>query len=418
MIILLAKILVPLLLILNIIPLLIWLERKGCAYIQDRPGPNRASLFGIRAGGLLHSLADVVKLFTKEDITPGMVSKPYYALAPFISLTIACVTYAVIPFAHPIQVNGSDFALQAANLNVGILYILSLSSMGVFGVMLAGWASNNKYALLGGLRSSSQMVSYEISMGLAIISVILMSGSLELNAIVERQQHLPWFWNFLSQPIACLIFIVSAFAETNRNPFDLPEGESEIVGYHVEYSSMKFAMFFMAEYAHMIIASALIALLFFGGWQVPFISTDFLRTHADQGLFIVLLGHGVLFMLIGIFLLTKFKKGKYGDRRDYEVLVLGAPILLLGLGLSVFTFLQGGFSLGPLGQQIFAAFVQFGVFMAKILFFCWVFIWVRWTLPRFRYDQLMKLGWKVMLPLALANVVVTAVVLLFVDLSK
>lgn len=410
MILILVKILVPFLIIFNIIPLLIWLERKGCAFIQDRHGPNRASLFGIRVGGLLHSLSDVIKLLTKEDIIPGQVNRPFFILAPFLTLTIACVTYAVIPFAEPMLLNGKIISFQAADLNVGILYILAMSSMGVFGVMLAGWSSNNKYALLGGIRSSAQMFSYEISMGLAVLSVILVGGSFELSALAANQTALPWHWNFVRQPLAFLIFLTAAFAETNRSPFDLPEGESEIVGYHVEYSSMKFAMFFMAEYAHVIIASALIAILFFGGWQVPFISTQFLRDHAEVGLFFVLLAHAVLFLVIGLLLLGKYQK-KYGDNRDREVLVIGFPLVLGGLALAVFTFVFGTFGLGQLGEQLFAAFVQFGVFMGKILFFCWFFIWVRWTLPRFRYDQLMKLGWKVMIPLSLVNVAVTGVAL-------
>lgn len=410
-----AKILIPFLIIFNLIPLLIWLERKGSAYIQDRRGPNRASLFGIRLGGLLHALTDVIKLLTKEDIIPSQVNKPFFLLAPFLSLLIACVTYAVIPFGAPIDaitIGDKPLALQAASLNVGVLYILAMSSMGVFGIMLAGWASNNKYSLLGGLRSSSQMVSYEVSMGLAVLSVVILAGSFQLGDIAIDQGVFPWKWNVFRQPLACLIFIIAAFAETNRNPFDLPEGESEIVGYHVEYSSMKFAMFFMAEYAHMIIASALIAFLFFGGWQVPFMSTDFLRDNAGVGLFFLLLGHAFVFALIGLVLLGKFKR-KYGDRRDYEVVVVGLPLILAGLSLALYTFVIGTFNMGPVGEQVFAAFVQFGVFMAKVLFFCWVFIWVRWTLPRFRFDQLMHLGWKVMIPLALANITATGVVMYF-----
>ncbi|MDO8519757.1 MAG: NADH-quinone oxidoreductase subunit H [Deltaproteobacteria bacterium] len=413
MLLILAKILIPFLIIFNLIPLLIWLERKGSAFIQDRHGPNRASLFGLRLGGLLHSMTDVIKLLTKEDIIPGQVNRFFYILAPFIALTVACITYAVIPFAQPIVVDGKIISFQAADLNVGILYILAMSSLGVFGVMLAGWSSNNKYALLGGIRSSAQMFSYEISMGLAVLSVILVGGSFELSAIASDQTALPWHWNIVRQPLAFLIFLIAAFAETNRNPFDLPEGESEIVGYHVEYSSMKFAMFFMAEYAHIIIASALITTLFFGGWQVPFVPTDWLRDNAEVALFFTLLGHAAAFLLIGLVLLGKFHK-KYGDKRDYEVVVIGIPLVLAGLGLAVFTFVFGTFDLGPLGRQLFAAFVQFGVFMAKILFFCWLFIWVRWTLPRFRYDQLMHLGWKVMIPLALVNISVTGIVMLLI----
>lgn len=417
MVLILVKILVPFLIIFNIIPLLIWAERKGSAFIQDRHGPNRASILGLRVGGLLHSLADVVKLMTKEDIIPTHVNKPFYILAPFLTLMIACVTFIVIPFAHPITIDGVSYSLQAADLNVGILYILAMTSMGVFGIMLAGWSANNKFALLGGARSSAQMFSYEISMGLSLISVILMTGSFQVGDIVAHQGANPLSWNFVSQPLACLMFIVASFAETNRTPFDLPEGESEIVaGYHVEYSSMKFAMFFMAEYANMIIASAMIASLFFGGWQVPFMSTDFLRENANGGLFLILMAHGILFLIIGASLLARFKPGRYGDKRDYEMLVLGIPLLMLGLIISLLTIIGGGaIELPDLGRQIFAAFIQFGMFIGKVLFFCWLFIWVRWTLPRFRYDQLMHLGWKVMIPLSLANVAVTAVVLLFTN---
>jgi NADH-quinone oxidoreductase subunit H len=396
------KIAIPLVTILSLVPLLVWVERKGSAFIQDRHGPNRARIKGIRLGGLLHPIVDVVKLFTKEDFIPGQANKFFYLLAPFLALTIACVTYLIIPFAQPLTIDGKEFTIQAANLDVGILYILAMSSLGVFGVMLAGWASNSKYSLFGGVRSSAQMFSYELSMGLAIISVVLVSGTLDLNQIVVQQSEYFWNWNFLKLFPACLLFIVSSFAETNRNPFDLPEGESEIVaGFHLEYSSMKFGMFFMAEYAHMVVASALIVVLFFGGWQVPFLSTAVIRGYADIGLFLVLLGAGMGMMIVGAWMLSLFRKGKYGDKRDYEVLIFGAPLLVVGLILAIGTLIFGAFHLNDLGQQIFAATIQFGTFMGKVLFFCWLFIWIRWTLPRFRYDQLMRLGWKVMLPLAL-----------------
>ncbi len=418
MILILAKILVPFLIIFNIIPVLIWLERKGSAYIQDRRGPNRASLFGvIRLGGMIHSLADVVKLLMKEDIMPAKVNKFFYVLAPFTTMTVACMTFAVLPFAAPMMWNGSLFTFQAADLNAGILYILAISSLGVFGIMLAGWSSNNKYTLLGGLRSSAQMISYEIVMSLAVISVLMMGGSLELSKVVEDQSANLLHWNFIRQPIACLLFAVAMFAETNRLPFDLPEGESEIVaGYHLEYSSMKFALFFMAEYANMIIASAVIASLFFGGWQIPFVSTELLRTHAGDALkgLVILLAVGHFFAGLGLLKRgrSNVKNKKWGDKRDYEAVILGVgalggAFLLAGVAAYIWPM-----AFGEKASLIITAVLQAGCFLTKILFFCWVFIWVRWTLPRFRYDQLMKLGWKYMMPVSLLNIFATGAVML------
>lgn len=403
------KVIIPLFIILQLLPLLIWLERKGSAYIQDRPGPNRASIKGIRVGGLVHSLADVVKLFFKEEIIPTHVNRTFYLLAPGVALFVALVTYVVVPFAEPVAWGGRVYTFQAADLNIGLLYVLAMSSLSVYGVMLAGWSSNNKYALLGGVRSSAQMISYELSMGLSLMSVIMFSGSFGLNDIVMGQGHKVYTWNFLLQPVACLIFIISAFAETNRAPFDLPEGESELVaGYHVEYSSMKFAAFFMAEYAHMIMASAMIATLFFGGWQVPFVSTAMLKAHAPQILYGALIGFAVFSLLVGFFLVAKFRKGKYGDKRDYEVLVFGVPAIFAALAAGAILTRFDVSVIAPWSPWIAAA-IQFVTFLVKILFFCWIFIWVRWTLPRFRYDQLMNLGWKFLLPVAMANVVIYAV---------
>lgn len=413
MLVILLKILVPLLVILQLLPLLIWLERKGSAYIQDRTGPNRASIMGIRLGGVVHSLADVVKLMFKEEIIPTAVNRPFYIAAPMIALFVACVTFLVIPFGDTLMLDSGPFTMMAADLNVGILYLLAMASLGVYSVMLAGWSSNNKYALLGGVRSSAQMISYELSMGLSLLAVVLMSGSLNLNQMVQDQSAMVWGWNVVLQPVAALIFIISSFAETNRAPFDLPEGESELVaGYHTEYSSMKFAMFFMAEYLHMVIASALIVTLFFGGWQVPFVSTLALRDHADILLKGSLLVFGVFSLLAGVFLMKKFRRGRYGDKRDYEVLVLGFPAFVAGLALLALPFVWPLPALTATGAQVFAGAVQFLTFVLKILFMCWVFIWVRWTLPRFRYDHLMTLGWKYLLPLAIANLFVTALVML------
>lgn len=395
--------------VLNIVPVLIWMERKVAAYIQDRRGPNRAAIFGIRMGGLIHSLSDVVKLLFKEDIIPTHVNKVMYLLAPMIAMFVASITMAVIPFADPIEWNGKQFLLQISNLDAGLLYVFAVSSLGVYGVLLAGWAANNKYALLGGLRASAQMVSYEVSLGLAVVGVFLLTGSLKLDEIVAGQGSNFWMWNIVRQPLGFFIFLAALFAETNRLPFDLPEGEAEIVaGFHVEYSSMKFALFFMAEYAHIIVGSSIITTLFFGGWHLPFVSVDWMRSHLTLLLKITWFGFAIFSIFAGWFLCRRFKKGRYGDLRDFEVLVLGAPAVLAGVGLLVLFFLFGeGLSLSPFIQAIVLAIFQVSVFLSKVLFFCFFFIWVRWTLPRFRYDQLMRLGWQGMLPLALLNILVT-----------
>lgn len=415
MLIIVLKILIPFALILQILPFMIWLERKGSAYIQDRRGPNRANIGGIRLGGLLHALADVIKLIFKEDLWPTQASRFVYALAPFLAMAVACMTFAVIPWGAPLEINGAPWTLQPLDMNAGILFILAIGSLGVYGVMMAGWSSNNKYSLLGGLRASAQMVSYELTLALSLIGVLIFAGSVELGAIVSDQGTKLWQWNFVRQPVACLLFMVAAFAETNRTPFDLAEAEAELVaGYHTEYSSLKFALFFMAEYVNIIIASALIATLFFGGWQVPFVSTETLRSHASPILHYVLYGFGILFILLGWLLVRWKSRFHYGDARDYETKKLGLPAILAGMALVVWQVNRGAPVLGDLGAQIAVGSLQFLVFLTKILFFCWVFIWIRWTLPRFRYDQLMALGWKVMLPLALVNLIITAAVYLAV----
>ncbi len=319
--------------ILTTVANLVWVERRVSAYIQDRIGPNRVGPLG-----LLQSPADVIKLFLKEDIVPASANKAIHTLAPIISITVAMATFAVIPFGDQISLFGKEIKLLIADVNIGVLYILALTSLGVYGVTLSGWASNNKYSLLGGLRSSAQMISYELSMGLSVVGVIMVAGSMQLDAIVEHQAGLAW--NAFLTPIGFITFVVAAFAETNRLPFDLPEAEPELVGgYHTEYSGMKFGTFFLAEYANMITSAALIVTLFLGGWQFPF---------------------------------------------------------LQDVGLSPF----------------WTSVIQILTFIVKVCATLFFFIWIRWTIPRFRYDQLMNLGWKVMLPLALLNVVVTGAWLL------
>jgi NADH-quinone oxidoreductase subunit H len=312
-------------------------ERKISAWIQDRHGPNRVGY------GWLQPAADGVKNIMKEETYPGSANLPLFILAPAISFIPAMITWAVIPFASPLPTPWGRIDMVVADLPVGFLFCLAISSLGVYGIVLAGWSSNNKYALLGGLRSSAQMISYEIAMGMSTVCVLLLSGNVSLSTIIQQQATMGW--NVLLLSIAFFIFLVSAFAETNRLPFDLPEAESELIaGYHTEYSAMKFSLFFIAEYANMVTASALITSLFFGGWDIPFTQWD---------------------------------------------------------NLPPFTVLKTVLTLGA--------------FLTKVLFFLFFFMWIRWTLPRFRYDQLMSLGWKLMLPLALAYITIVATVILVLD---
>jgi len=304
-------------------------ERKISAFIQDRIGPNR-----VGPRGFCQPIADLLKFLLKEDYTPDHVRTVYFWLAPVISLVPAFLTMAVIPFGSTL----GDQKMVIADLNVGILYTFGIVSLGVYGIVLAGYAANSKYPFLGGIRSSAQMISYEISMGMSVIPLFLLVGSLRLNDVIAYQAAHGWllFW----QPLSFVIFLVAAFAETNRLPFDLPESESELVGgYHTEYSSMKFALFFLSEYANMIASAAMMVTLFLGGWTLPFLGLD--RPAAD-------IAHG---------------------------------------------------------------FLHIGIFLAKMVVLMVVFIWVRWMWPRFRYDQLMDLGWRRFIPLALANIVITALVL-------
>jgi NADH-quinone oxidoreductase subunit H len=337
---------------------LTWVERRQSAMIQDRVGPNRASLhiFGkeYRAFGLLHPLADVIKLLTKEDTINIRADRFLYNLAPFISLIPALVTFAVIPFGPDVMIDGKAYPLQVARLDSGILYMFAISSLAVFGVTLAGYASASKLAMMGGLRASAQMISYEVTMGMSIMGLVLYYGTLEPYAMVVAQGELigGWLpsWGIFVQPLAFILFLTAAIAENKRIPFDLAEGESEIVGYFVEYSGMKFGMFFMAEYIEVIVIAGMVTTLFFGGWQVPFL-------------------------------------------------------------------LDGGFSF-PWGSAIslspvVVTLLRIGAFVGKILFFCWFQLMIRWTLPRFRYDQVMTLGWRKLLPLSIANMVVTAALVLW-----
>jgi len=413
----LIKIIFMFLMVLGLVPVLIWAERKGSAFIQDRTGPNRAAIGGVRLAGLVHPIADVMKLVFKEDVTPGNRHRGLYNLAPWLVMTVAVSTYAVIPFGDYLLVAGRQVKLVVADLNVGLLYVLAVASLGTYGVVIGGWASNNKFTFLGGVRATAQMISYEINLGLALMGLVLVFGSVRITDIVAGQGQLLFgflpMWGVVIQPLGFVLFITSIFAETNRTPFDLPDGDSEIVaGYHLEYSSLKFALFFMAEYAHMVVGAALISAFYFGGYQIPWLPRAVLENHAGLFLTIKLCGFIVVALWIAVLFMRRAQreKGKFNDERDREPLMGVAFWLVLAVAAAAGLALKP-WAVGPVGASLIVSILQVLVFVMKVLFFAWLFIWVRWTLPRFRYDQLMALGWKVMLPLGLANLVVTAIVM-------
>ncbi|MBX7227623.1 MAG: NADH-quinone oxidoreductase subunit NuoH [Chitinophagales bacterium] len=312
------------------------LERKFAAWLQDRIGPNRTG-----PGGILQPLADGVKMFMKEEIIPANAHKFLFIMGPMLAMTTALMASVVIPWGKSLKIGDFVMDLQVADLNIGILYVFGVVSIGVYGIMIGGWASNNKFSLLGALRASSQMISYELAMSLSLVAVIMSTGTLSMGEIAAQQSG--WHWNVFTQPLSFIIFIICAFAETNRTPFDLPECETELIGgYHTEYSSMGLGFYLFAEYINMFISSAVMATIFFGGYNMPFL---------DQ----------------------------------------------LGLAPNVEALIGTAF------------------FFGKIAFFILFFMWVRWTIPRFRYDQLMNLGWKVMIPLALVNILITGSVLILRD---
>ncbi len=311
-------------------------ERKVAAILQDRRGPNRAGPFG-----LLQPLADGLKLFFKEEIIPNFSSKFLFILGPGLAMLTAIMTSAVIPWGDHVVLFGRNISLQIADINIGILYVFGVVSLGVYGIMIGSWASNNKFSLLGGLRAASQIISYELAMGIALIALLMVTGTLSIKEMVLQQQN--GYWNIIYQPLGFLIFLICAFAECNRTPFDLPEAENELIGgYHTEYSSMKLGFYLFAEYINMFISSAVMASLYFGGYDMPFVNEAALSPNV-------------------------------------------------------------------------AAIVGIVALMGKIIFFLFLFMWVRWTIPRFRYDQLMHLGWRILIPLALFNMLVTGGVILYLN---
>lgn len=405
------KVIIIFMMILNLVPLLIWMERKGAAYIQDRRGPNRAEILGIRLGGIIHNIADAVKLLTKEDLSVGAAYKPLYYAAPILALFVATVTVAVVPFSAPFDIGGYSLTLEIVDLKAGLIYVFAMSSLAVYALILAGWSSGNKFSLLGALRASSQLISYELAMGMAAFSIFMVAGSFSLQEIVADQGAGPFGWNVIRQPLAFLIFFTAMLAEANRLPFDLPEGESEIVaGYHTEYSSMRFAMFFMGEYAHIAVGSTILATLFFGGWQFPLATPEELRDNFRTIILICLPLLGLMLLTGGGWLCGRFRR-RYGDRRDFETLVFGVPMVAAGFLIVSFYFMIGDLSYPAWLPAVAVFLLQIGTVLVKTIAVSAVFIWIRWTLPRFRYDQLMKLGWKILLPLAMLNAIVTAVVM-------
>jgi NADH-quinone oxidoreductase subunit H len=391
----LPKIVVLLFVLLTSLAYLTWFERKVVAHIQARWGPYR-----VGPHGLLQPLADGLKFLFKEDPTPAGADKFAYFLAPFLALALAITSIAVIPFGpKEFTIFGQSTPLAITNLNIGLLILFAITSMGVYGVALAGWSSNSKYPLMGGLRSSAQMVSYELALTMSVVGVILMAGTFNLSEIVLSQQGFHWGflprWNLIGAPmpqvLGFLLFFTAAVAETNRAPFDLAEAESELVaGFHTEYASFKFAMFFMAEYSSMITVSCLATILFFGGWLSPFpqtglwVWTRYIPSAAFALAGLALIVHGVRYLtMLGRIVLP----------------ALGLVLCALGLLFSrpgVPDFIQGPFW-----------------FLLKVAIFLFVYVWVRGTLPRFRYDQLMSFGWKVLLPLSILNVVITSLAIVW-----
>ena len=350
-----ARVFFVMMFVLNLGGLLGWVERKQSAIMQDRIGANRASIFGFRVLGLFHPLADAIKLLTKEDFRPARADRFLFWLAPFVSVFFALVAFASIPFGDTLRLGGREFQLQAVTLNVGILYVFAMLSLGVYGVMMAGWASSNNYALLGGQRAAALMISTEIAIGASIMGVIMVYGSLNMQDIVRGQGRLlaGWLpaWGIVTQPLAFILFLTAGIASTKRAPFDTPESESEIIGYFVEYSGMKAGMFMMSDFLETVVIAGMVTALFLGGWQVPYLLAD--GFHFPWG----------------------------------AVLALPHPAV---------------------------AGLQVGSFILKVCVMIFIMMLVRWTLPRFRYDQAMRLGWLGLFPLSILNIVVTGAVLLLI----
>ena len=412
-----VNIILALLFSLGAAPILVWVERRVAGFIQDRLGPNRCNIAGFRLGGLIQSFADMLKLVFKEDFRAGNIKERFiFRIAPVIVFVSAFLSFMVMPFADDLVIGTQTFIMQGLPLDFGVLWFLALAGLSVYGIILGGWSSNNKYSLLGSVRAGAQVISYEVSMTLALVSLLITYGSIHLVDIVNFQSGLIFgfipAWGIIMQPVAAIIFIITSFAEANRTPFDIAEGESEIVGgYHTEYSAMKFGLFFVGEYVAMSASSALMVTLFFGGYNIPWVGTDTLKEHFDIVMIAIIVMLPILSYKFGGWILKNNVWPKADDKRNNESKWLIRILVMMNIFV---VFLLGSFlffGVSATTTNIAVAIIQVATFAIKLLLMNFVFVWVRWTLPRFRYDQLQDLGWKVLLPISIANIFVTAIVI-------
>jgi NADH-quinone oxidoreductase subunit H len=409
------------LLALTMIPVLVWLERRGAGLIQDRLGPNRTNIFGFRLGGLVQSFADVIKLVLKEEYYPSHIKEGKWLLmiAPMITFVFAFLAFMVIPFADTIVIGGETLRVQPLPVEYGVLWFLAIGAVGVIGIMFGGWLSHNKYSLLGSARGGSMMISYELPLGLSVIALVVTYNTIDFNAMVQWQSgtvlgFLP-AWGVIVQPLAAVILVIALFAETNRNPFTVSEGESEIVaGYMTEYSAMKFAMYFMGEYVAMNTASAVIITMLFGGYQLPYVSTETLLTHFDYFAWALMAVLPLVTFVVVKWMLKNNRVrptvstdgGRVFEAKVLSIVLIGMTVVIEGI-----LFYIAALPEGALATQIAVTLFQIAVFVFKLMLFNLFFIIIRWTLPRFRYDQVQHLGWYYLLPLSLLNLLITAVVI-------
>lgn len=408
------------------IPILVWMERRVASLIQDRVGPNRANIFGFRLGGIIQSFADVVKLIFKEEYYPSHIKlgKWLFMLAPVITFVAAFLAFMAIPFADTLHIDGEALRISALPIDFGVFWYLALGAIGVLGIIFGGWLSHNKYALLGAARAGSMVISYELALGLSVISFIITYDTVDFNAMVNYQSGVFFSfipaWGIFIQPLAAIILIVALFAETNRNPFAVAEGESEIVaGYMVEHTAMKFALYFMGEYVAMNSASAVIVTMLFGGYQLPWLSTEHLLEHFSSFAIVLMI---IFPIFITLFIRWMQKNNKVSSKvlddgtRKIETRVLSIAFIVLGLVMEFLLIYTAFISQSDTERSLFIALIQVLIFVTKLMLFNLFFILIRWTLPRFRYDQVQKLGWYYLLPLALLNLFITAIVVVGVGL--